>query len=486
LLIAAVKNRLDGMISGAVLMREANRTSRRWQTYATRTMFSAILMGFTVVAIYMFTHVTVIDRSQLSWLGRGLFIGFAVVQTLLAFVFAPLMVSRAIIEERVDGTVELLVLTKLTPDAVLSAKVMSRVLLLLTVILGALPVLSLVTTLGGVSPIEVVAVTSHTLTAAIVLGLMGGFFAIFTRSPLIAVAACLIYTIPTFLFLPGLYVMLTGLMPDGVPEGAAHVSPLFGTASQDWWSLLPFFAYLPVMALLTRVGSRAFQLRVSGARLRRFFQGEVWGTTWFWGTLIGLVVYACTLLPAGIMGSWYYAMAPAIAGSTWYHMIGQTAAVAIVWLWTTGVLYAGTWMYLRVAMDMVMVVDATLSPSGGRRNLKRSAPKIRGNPIVWREVNPRAWRMAIPGLVGWLLVLVVVFQMGVWIIPGGLLAIGGANAVAALMLTVWMATGSVERERHAGTLELLLQTTLPSWRIVWGKAVGVWAPALQCWPCPFQ
>lgn len=471
-MVESLFQRLNALVSGAVLLREAARTSRRWQTYATRAMFSAILMGFTVVGIYIATEISSWDPARMGQLGRGLFIAFAVVQTLLGFIFAPLMVSRAIIEERVDKTVELLVLTRLTPTAVLGGKVLSRILVLMTIIAGALPVLALVTTLGGVSVVEVVAVTLHTLVAVVVLGTLGGFFAVFTRSPFIATAATLIFAFITFVGSPLIYLPLTGL-----PKGAAHISPLYGTASQDWFSLLPLLAYLPSTALIVRVGAQCFQLRVSGARLRRFFDKDLWGTRWFWGVVIGSIVYACTVLPAGIAGSWFYAMAPAMRGSTWWHSGIQGISVASIWLWCVALLYITTWVYMRLAMDMVMVVDASLSPSGGKKNERRGPPHIRGNPIVWREVRPAAWRVAVPGLVGWLLVLVVVFQMGIWVVPGGLLAIGGVNAAAAMMLTVWMATSSIERERHDGTLALVLTTTLSSWRVMLGKAMGVLAPS---------
>ena len=78
----------------------------------------------------------------------------------------------------------------------------------------------------------------------------------------------------------------------------------------------------------------------------------------------------------------------------------------------------------------------------------------------------------------WIAVMFVVFQSGLWFIPGGLLTLGILNGIAAVALAMWIAAGSFEQERARRTLILLLMSRLNSWRIVMGKAVAVAFPTM--------
>ena len=54
-IFAGVMNRIgrsaDGVVSSAVLLREAARTARQWQTYAARAGFSGVLFGVFALVI---------------------------------------------------------------------------------------------------------------------------------------------------------------------------------------------------------------------------------------------------------------------------------------------------------------------------------------------------------------------------------------------------------------------------------------------------
>lgn len=462
-------------VSAALLLRDASRASRRWQTYGARAAFSATLFGIVLATIWGVTHSDLVDPADLGWAGRGIFVAFAVVQVLLAATFAPFAVARAIIEEREEDTLDVLILTRLQARQILLAKIAARILVLLTVILGALPVLGLVVSLGGVSIVEVVAITMHAVTAVLVLGAMGGFFAIFTRSPVVATLAALAYAVPAFALMPLLYAVLTGDW-----KGMAHFSPLLGTTARDWWSLLPLVSYLPVLGMVLLLGARFYELRVSHARLRRFFSTEAWsGRAVMWGTL-ALVTAAVTILPFASAASWIYSMRALGSGAslaTWEWLVLGPARV-VVWAWCVGLLLLGSWLFLRIAMDMVMMADDLLGPRTGRAARDKRPVVVWGNPVAWRELKGRSWAVTAPTIGMWLLMLLGIFQMGIWIIPGGLLGVGGLNAAAALVLTLWLATGTIERERRSGSLEILLTSTMGSFPILWGKTLGTAVPTL--------
>lgn len=465
-------------VSTAILFRDAARTSRRWQNYALRTGFSAALLALVLASIWAVTNIQqlAVDPSDMGRLGRYIFIAFAVIQVLLATVIAPFGVAQAIIEERDEATMDLLALTYLSPRQILGAKVTGRVLTLLTVILGALPVLGMVVSLGGVSVVEVISVTTHAMLTVVLLGTLGGFFALFTRSPVLATLASLGYAAFAFIGMPLLYGFL---VLDW--RAFAEFSPLMGTTATNWWAMLPVLSYLPVVLVTFVLGSRLFALRIARARIRRYFAREIWSSTGFailWGVLgITLLV----VVPPAVIAAWFAAMSkasPAAVGPVLGTLVG-TGAKLVLWPWCVALLVACTWLYLRFGMDLVMIGDDLITGRTTRKNRIRRGKDlwVWSNPVLWRSLRPAAMKVIVPMVTLWMLVLLAVFQTGLWVIPGGLLTIGGLNAVATYILTLWLAASAVDEERRSGTLPLLLTTTLSTWRIVVGKLAGVAGPS---------
>lgn len=461
---------LGRSVSSAVLLREAARTSRRWQTYAARAGFSGVLLTVLLLGIWgavSATREAVVDVANLANLGRGLFIAFSVVQTLLALVLAPLFTASAITEETDERTLEMLVLTRLVPEQILTAKILSRILVLVTVVCGALPVMGLVVNLGGVSSVEVVSVTVHTLTTVVMMSVFGAFFALFTRSPTLATAAAASYAVPFFALYPGMYVVATGN-----PVSAAHFSTFAAPAATDWSALLPPLSFLPSILLTLRLSAPLFQQKVSSASIQKAFSEDIWRSRLWGTTLAGWFVLGVLTLP------WMTPMS--------YVLRGQPGTQHVVWLLIGAYLWAyfsagaglGTWAFLRVAMDVVDGIDAVFSgsaPLSGDRS--RVSQPVSDNPILWREARFRAWSStAVPMLMVWAFLLLGVFQTGWWIIPGGLLAVGVLNTAFAIGFASWLATRSIAEERRRGTFELLLCTTLPSRSILFGKLLGAVLP----------
>ena len=467
-------------VSTAVLWREGARTSRRWQTYALRAGFSAALLGLLLFGIWATTALTTtnwLDNTQTAYMGRALFIAFTVIQMVISLFMAPMMTSRAIVEERLEGTLDLLVLTPLRADALLASKVGSRLLLLVTVVLGSLPLLALVTTLGGVSITEVLLVTVGNVVTLLVMGVVGAYFGLFTKSPVIASLAAAGWALLAFLGLPGIYAVMAGAW-----SAPSHVSPFFASLG-DWSGLVLLLTYLPTVWLTWRLGTRLFQLKMANAELRRFFSDEVWSTR---SVMIGGAVFGgltLTILPLGIFMAWAHTVADgnATGGASWAMWLVGGGGRALIFLWTQGLILLATWFYLRLGMDLVDAFEGMLDQMGRDRARRRKSRghRISRNPVAWREARVSAWgRGGLPLLIGWGLVLFAVAQTGMWLLPGGLLTVGAANAVAATLLTVWLAAGSIEQERGGGTLSMLLVSTFSTWRLVFGKVLALAAPTL--------
>lgn len=454
---------LGGRVSAAVLFREASRSARRWQTYANRLGFSAALIGGLLLAIWTAVASPLADAGKLGGFGRGLFIGIATMQFGMALMLAPLGTAAALQEETEQGTLDLLVLTKLRSDQIATAKVLSHVLVLLTVVFGALPVMAAVVTLGGVSGTEVLAVTLHTALAVVVAGAMGALFGLFTRSPLLAMLAAAGYAIPGYLVVPAVYAICSMS-----PRAATHLSLMGGPAALGPDAFLPLLVHLPVLWLTWHVGTRLFSLRTSRAHIQKAFSGELWQVNRFGQAFLVVFLVTVVVVPPTSVAMWTIR---ATHSPFWPLEVATQGALL---MWGSAVTWLAAWVYLRVGVDVVDAVERTF---GTNVKEKRASLRVWDNPVAWREARPRAWgASAVPIQFTWLLGVLLVSQTVLWVIPGGLVGLGLFNLVAAIVLTLWLATWTIEHERRLGALEVLLTTTLPTWKLALGKAAGVVLP----------
>jgi ABC-type transport system involved in multi-copper enzyme maturation permease subunit len=464
---------LASAVSGAVLLREAARSSRRWQTYGARTAFSGILLGLLLMGMWSAVGMSrsgAIDTANLAWLGRYLFIGFSVVQTLLAIVIAPITTASAVIEETDERTMEMLVLTPLAPGQILGAKVLSRILILLTLVCGALPVMAMVVNLGGVGTYEVVAVTVHTLTTVVLMAALGAFFGLFTRSPALAMMASASYAVPFFGILPAAYTILAG----GAPARMAQFSTFAAGLADGPAAWVTPLSFLPSVVLIMALATPLFQLRVSNADVRHAFSDGVWRTTTWIKASGALVVVAIPTVPFAASGAYAFASPKGSLG-----VALEIASVSWLWLLFSALGALGTWAFLRVGTDVVDGLDGLLSGSAAGPQSTRASLTVWANPVMWREGRPRAWgATATPMLVTWGLLMLATFQTGWWLFPGGVLAIGAGNVAAAVLFAAWLGARSVAEERRRGTLEVLVASTLPPARIVSGKLAGALLPTV--------
>ena len=458
---------------GAVVWRETTRAARRWQTYAGRSGFSALLLGVLVVGIWGATYASSADwfgSGESAMLGRALFVLFTSIQLLIALVMAPVATSRAVIEERVEGTLELLVLTPLTLPTLLLGKLASRVLVLGMIVLGSVPLMALAVTLGGVAVEEVVLATLGNAVTLVVMGVVGAFFGLFTRSPLLAGLAAMGWALLAFLGLPGPFALLIG-----DAGGTAQVSPFFSSLG-GWSGLVLPLMWVPTVLMTFLLTARLFGLRVANAAVGRYFEPEVWyGRTVLWG-FVAFVVASCTILPVGVALCWSVQGSSTLVSSVVF-VLGWILCAA----WTQGVMLLSTWMYLRLGMDLTDALESLLDGVGAQRAAMRRSlgERIGRNPVRWREGRASAWgRGALPVLSIWGIAMLALLQAFVWLVPGGALALGLGNAALGIGMAVWIGVGSIEQERRGRSLDLLRVSTLSSRAIVLGKLAGLTRPSL--------
>ena len=113
--------------------------------------------------------------------GRGIFIGLMMVQTLMVAVLAPAATAGAISSEREHQTLELLAVTPISSLAIVLGKLLSALAWVFVLILASIPVTALVFVYGGVAPDDMLRGYVVLFATVIGLGSVGIFFSAVTR-----------------------------------------------------------------------------------------------------------------------------------------------------------------------------------------------------------------------------------------------------------------------------------------------------------------
>ena len=113
--------------------------------------------------------------------GRGIFIGLMMLQTLIVAVLAPAATAGAISSEREHQTLELLAVTPISSLAIVLGKLLSALAWVFVLILASIPVTALVFVYGGVAPDDILRGYLVLFATVIGLGSVGIFFSALTR-----------------------------------------------------------------------------------------------------------------------------------------------------------------------------------------------------------------------------------------------------------------------------------------------------------------
>jgi ABC-type transport system involved in multi-copper enzyme maturation permease subunit len=144
----------SGLGLGPVFVFEWLITSRRWQAYALRSGFVALLLVALWLA-WTSSMESMRYRSQtrvMAELGQSLFYTFAAVQLAIVMVTAPGATAGAVCLDKARGTLLHLLVTDLTDREIIWGKLGSRLVPMIGLVFCGLPVMALMTLLGGIDP----------------------------------------------------------------------------------------------------------------------------------------------------------------------------------------------------------------------------------------------------------------------------------------------------------------------------------------------
>jgi ABC-type transport system involved in multi-copper enzyme maturation permease subunit len=153
---------------GPVFIYEWLTTSRRWQMYALRGLFVAILLGaLAVVWLSELDDGPQPSRKRLAQVGEHFF--YAIIGTQLALVLlaAPAATAGSICLDKARGVLAHLLITDLSDAEIVLGKLAARLLPVFGLLVAAMPVLFMGILLGGIEPMALLGAFLVTLGVAV-------------------------------------------------------------------------------------------------------------------------------------------------------------------------------------------------------------------------------------------------------------------------------------------------------------------------------
>lgn len=175
-----------------VLRREAVTSLRGWKNFAILTLY----LGITALGAGLVVYFSVFASWNYSFDPQSmmiLYIVLSAVQMALITLAVPALTAGSISGERERQTLDLLLVTKMSPFAIVTGKLMASLAFILLLIVSTLPVLSLVFFFGGVKVGSMLLMVGFMLMTALMLGSISVFFScVFKRT---VVSVMLVYLI---------------------------------------------------------------------------------------------------------------------------------------------------------------------------------------------------------------------------------------------------------------------------------------------------
>lgn len=176
-----------------VLRREAITSLRGWKNYAVLTFY---LLMMTLGA-GVFFYASVFQSYRFSFDPQNivyLYVTLAAIQMALIVLSVPALTAGSISGERERQTLDLLLVTKLSPFSIVTGKLLSSMAFVLLLIVSTLPVFSIVFYFGSLGISSLLMMIGFTLTTAYMLGGISVFFSCIYKRTVVSIMLVYIVT----------------------------------------------------------------------------------------------------------------------------------------------------------------------------------------------------------------------------------------------------------------------------------------------------
>ena len=139
---------------GPVFIYECLTNSRRWQTYALRSIgVAALLLAMTLIAVSSRAMFEGRSSREYAQLGEGYFYAMIGVELALVMLVAPAATAGAICLDRARGTLAHMLMTDLSDPEIVLGKLAARLMPVMGLVACSWPVMAISSLLGGIDPI---------------------------------------------------------------------------------------------------------------------------------------------------------------------------------------------------------------------------------------------------------------------------------------------------------------------------------------------
>jgi ABC-type transport system involved in multi-copper enzyme maturation permease subunit len=277
--MSGVRNHFPGL--GPVFAFEWLCASRRWQGYAMRSLFVLLLLAALLVIWASKRDVRSASRIRdMAQFGQGFYVALIGTQLTLVLLAAPAATAGAICLDRARGTLTHLLMTDLSDGEIVLGKLAARLVPILGLVGCTLPVMAILTLLGGVDPEALFGAFVVTLGIAVLgcsLALVFSLWATRTHEALLGIYA-----------IWGLWLLCNPMirtlnrslgwtlheLPRTADPYLLSFAPYYAPGSVDWRNYLGFLsvtwalsALLPLLAIL-RLRPVTSRENVRGSRHR--------------------------------------------------------------------------------------------------------------------------------------------------------------------------------------------------------------------------
>ncbi len=233
------------LLIGPVFNREVTTTPRSWRLYLTRALYVGALFGLVLTAwLILLGSQNVRSLGDLARFGSAVFALLAPLQLAMAIAFAALLTTAAVAQEKDRKTLDLLLLTRMTNSELVLGKLLASSLSVFVLIAAAVPLLMLLTLLGGVSYGQVSRVVGVTVAAAFLAGSLGSTIALWREKTFQSIALTAL-------------VLVLWLIAGEVVASGQFAETWWGISTEHWGiALSPLRAILAAIQPLREINPR--------------------------------------------------------------------------------------------------------------------------------------------------------------------------------------------------------------------------------------
>jgi ABC-type transport system involved in multi-copper enzyme maturation permease subunit len=233
---------------GPVFIYECLANSRRWQTYALRSVGVAVLLSAMATIAMASVQAAGSSARDYATLGQAYFIAMIGVELALVMLAAPAATAGAICVDRARGTLAHMLMTDLSDAEIVLGKLAARLLPVFGLVACTWPVMAISSLLGGIDPIALTLAYAIIVAVAVLGCTIALTLSVWARKSHEVILATYTVFILGLLLWPIWYLLLMGGWAGPPPAWALITNPFYvafapyaAPGTLDVWDYLVFF-----------------------------------------------------------------------------------------------------------------------------------------------------------------------------------------------------------------------------------------------------